>query len=523
MAEEAVRWHPWGGAAFAQARAEGKRVLLSISARWCHWCHVMDAECFAHPEVIRRLNAGFVPVRVDSDERPDVNSRYNMGGWPTVAVLDGEGRVIAGETYLPLGPFLAWLDSAARVQAPLPHRTATPREDRSTPVLDHALVTTVATWLERTYDRAFGGFGRAPKFPQPWAVELLLRLHGRTGEALWLSMATRTLDAMREGELCDLIDGGFFRYAAGDDWSAPHTEKLLEVNAQLLSLYLRAYRMTRAAAYRTTAQEIVTYLLSTLMVEDGADGGPAGGVWFAGSQSADGEYYELSQEERLEAEPPPIDRTLYVDRNAIAVSALLAAGSALDRSDCREIALALLERLWAQGRSPGGGVAHYGDGSGGWRMLGGYLADQAWLLNALLDGCEAAGRQPWLERAEQLAAAMTRRWWDDLSGGFWDLPFEPEPAGPSSGEHEETMGLLRVRVKPLLENAVAAIGLARLARVTGNGQYHRQAERTLRALAPLIGEYKQHAAPIGVALERFLALEAEPLLDRQTIETDGQQ
>jgi uncharacterized protein len=521
----AVRWHPWSGQAFSQARAEGKRVLLSISASWCHWCHVMDEESFAHPEVIRRLNARFIPVRVDSDQRPDVNSRYNMGGWPTVAVLDGEGRVIAGETYLPLGPFLAWLDSAARAESPLPHRATVSRAEPSPPALDHALVMTVAAWVERAYDRAFGGFGSAPKFPQPWAVELLLRLHARTGEATWLSMATRTLDAMREGELCDLVDGGFFRYATSDDWSAPHTEKLLEVNARLLSLYLEAYRMTHALSYRATAQEIVDYLLATLMIEGHPADGPVGGVWFAGSQSADRDYYNGSQEERMEADPPPIDRTLYVDQNAMAASALLAAGGALEKPDYREIGLTLLELLWTHGQSPDGGVAHYCDGGDGLRMTGGYLADQAWLLAALLDGCEAASHQPWLERAEKLAAAMARRWWDDQSGGFWDLPLESPPAGPSSdrvSEHTDgPAGLLRVRLKPLVENAVAAIGLTRLARLTKSARYRLQAERTLQSLAPLIGEYKQHAAPFGVALERFLESIAAPSSGDRSNGTDG--
>jgi len=513
MAEDAVRWRPWGDKAFAQARAEGKRVLLSISASWCHWCHVMDGESFAHPEVIRRLNARFVPVRVDSDQRPDLNSRYNMGGWPTVAVLDADGNVIAGETYLPPGQFLAWLDSASQTSSPRPHRTAAPREAPAPPVLDHALVLTVAEQLERVYDRTFGGLGSAPKFPAPWAVELLLLLHARTGDAKWQVMATRTLDAMREGELCDLIDGGFFRYATGDDWSAPHTEKLLDVNARLLSIYLNAHRATGSISYRSTAQAVLDYLFSSLAVE----GPAAGALWFAGSQAADHDYYELDQEERLEAQAPSIDRTLYVDRNAMAVSALIEAGEIFQKPDYREHGLSLLESLWAHGQSPDGGLAHYCDGGGdGRRMTGGYLADQVWLLRALLDACEAAGHRPWLERACATASVMDARWGDDRAGGFWDLPTGPnEPDRPDQSDRsgrKSATGLLAIRLKPLEENAVAAIGLTRLARLTGEPRYRRQAGRTLQALAPTIAGYKQHAASFGVALERFLASGAfEPL------------
>ncbi|MBI3620698.1 MAG: thioredoxin domain-containing protein, partial [Nitrospirae bacterium] len=183
---EAVRWEPWGEAAFARARSEGKRVLLSISASWCHWCHVMDEESFAHPEVIRQLNERFVPVRVDSDQRPDINSRYNMGGWPTVAVLDPAGNVIAGETYLPLGPFLSWLGSTTGIESSRhralgergepggpPVKTIAAPPSPEPPALDHALVATVSDWLDRAHDRTFGGFGVVPKFPQPWAIELL--------------------------------------------------------------------------------------------------------------------------------------------------------------------------------------------------------------------------------------------------------------------------------------------------------------------------------------------------------------
>ncbi|HUJ79738.1 MAG TPA: DUF255 domain-containing protein [Nitrospiria bacterium] len=503
----AVRWRPWDADAFAQARAEGKRVLLSISASWCHWCHVMDEESFAHPEVIRRLNSRFIPVRVDSDQRPDVNSRYNMGGWPTVAILDGDGEVIAGETYLPTGPFLAWLDSAARAEAPQPRRTASAPQAPPPPELDRALVTASSAWVEQAYDHTFGGFGRAPKFPQPWAVELLLRLHARTGESKWRTMATLTLDAMREGELCDLVEGGFFRYAAGDDWSAPHTEKLLEVNAQLLSLYLLAGRMTDEPSYRATAQAIADYLFSTLLIEGRTGAGPA--AWFAGSQTADGDYYALSQEERLEADPPPIDRTLYVDRNAMAASALLAAGGTLRTPDCREAGLTLLESLWANCRTRDGDMAHHSiDGRAGWHMTGAYLADQAWLLAALLDAGDTAGRDPWIDRAEHLASVLESRWWDDRSGGFWDRPVEPGPGDPSArgviGQRSEHAGLLRVQLKPLADNAAAAIGFTRLARQTGKGRYRLVAERTLQMLVPLIGIYKQHAAPVGVALERWL-------------------
>ncbi|MBI3620757.1 MAG: hypothetical protein HY208_01015, partial [Nitrospirae bacterium] len=233
--------------------------------------------------------------------------------------------------------------------------------------------------------------------------------------------------------------------------------------------------------------------------------------WLAGSQSADGDYYALSQEERLEVEPPPVDRTLYVDRNAMAVSALLEAGRTLEQAAARTAGLALAEFLWSRCRYADGSLAHHGSGGGwsdGMRMAGGFLADQAWMLVALLDASEAAEPALWLERARSLASVMAARWEDKEAGGFWDLPAPPDQQGVSAA------GLLNVRLKPLADNAVAAIALTRLGRLTGETTYRHQAERTLRALAPLMAGYKHHGAPFGVALERFLMPDGRHPLER---------
>jgi uncharacterized protein YyaL (SSP411 family) len=475
---DAVRWEPWGEDAFARARAEGKRVLLSISASWCHWCHVMDEESFAHPEVIRRLTEEFIPVRIDSDKRPDLNARYNMGGWPTVAILDAEGELLAGESYLPTSQFLGFLASA--VSSPKARSRPPASVPSAAPPLEASLVATVASWLERAYDRTFGGFGLAPKFPQPWAVEFALHRHAQTGDRAWLAMATHTLEAMRNSELYDLAEGGFFRYATSDDWDHPHYEKLLEMNAQLLMLYLRAYRITGDPAYRATARGLVDYLLTVLAVD--------GASWFGGSQSADRDYYALSQEERFEVDAPPVDRTCYTDRNAMAASALLLAGGLLDQPELRQRGGDLIEFLWRARRRSDGGMAHCDDGA-----LEGYLSDQVWMATALLDTAEWTGHPDALDRATMLLSAMERQLWDQEQGGYWDLPIRPGAEG-----------LLRVRLKPLAENAVAAMALTRLFHVTGEARYREQAERTLCALAPIVAGYKHHAAPFGVALMRLL-------------------
>ncbi|HXC61706.1 MAG TPA: DUF255 domain-containing protein, partial [Nitrospiria bacterium] len=247
--QETIKWRLWDTEAFQAARDLDKPIFLSISAVWCHWCHVMDEESFDHPEVIRRINTDFIPVRVDSDKRPDINSRYNMGGWPTVAILNSEGKVMAGGTYLPLGQLLTMLASVKQEpneirQAPKetvvgadlrvcpgrPGPLGIPDGSRAAPT--ESAVQTVGGFLERAFDSHFGGFGGAPKFPQPWAVELAFHLGLSTGEKKWLEMATLTLDNMRDGGIYDAVEGGFFRYATRGDWDNPHYEKLLETNAR---------------------------------------------------------------------------------------------------------------------------------------------------------------------------------------------------------------------------------------------------------------------------------------------------
>ncbi|MBI3812818.1 MAG: thioredoxin domain-containing protein [Nitrospirae bacterium] len=484
---EKIQWRPWGAEAFDDARRMSKPIFLSISATWCHWCHVMDQDSLDHPEVIRRLNRDFVPIRVDSDQRPDINSRYNMGGWPTVAILDADGQLIVGETYLQTGQLLDMLSvvqknpSAKRFEDP-PKREPTEPVKTSSP--DESIVQSVVEHLLRLFDPEFGGFGGPPKFPQTWALELAFQLHHRTGNPKWLKMAVLTLDNMRESGLYDRIDGGFFRYSIRGDWDNPHYEKLLEVNARMLSLYLDAYRLTGQLLYRSTAQGVIDYLYTTLAAE--------GVCWFYGSQSADEDYYTQSEEERLGAEPPALDRTFYIDYNAMTASALLTAHSVLGDLKYLDAAMKLIGYLWQHGRRPAQGMFHCQDHNGD-PLLAGYLSDQARMITALIDAFEATGIKRYLDQALELLEIMDRDLWDGGEGGYWDLP-----AGPGRE------GILKIRIKPFADNAVAAMTLTRLFHLTGQDCYRTRAGSVLSHLSTVYKPYQQHAAPFALALERFL-------------------
>ena len=278
-----IRWRPWGEPAFAEARRLGRPVLLSLSAVWCHWCHVMDETSYSDPRVIAAVNEHFVPVRVDNDRHPDVNRRYNMGGWPTTAFLAASGDVLTGGTYLPPDQML---ESLARVKAffdanqakilalggeraadgdgaAMARLTGMPLRGEQAmealggdPDVPGDISAEVALQVVRGFDPVCGGIGAEPKFPQPdvYAFMLaygLLRGAGDPdhvpdgGSALLRPARVRevvraTLTAMAGGGLYDGVEGGFFRYATQRDWSVPHYEKMLEDNARLILLYLEA-------------------------------------------------------------------------------------------------------------------------------------------------------------------------------------------------------------------------------------------------------------------------------------------
>ncbi|HEY5648261.1 MAG TPA: DUF255 domain-containing protein [Nitrospiria bacterium] len=482
---ETIRWRDWGPEVFARSREEKKPIFLSISATWCHWCHVMDEEAFDYPEVIRRLNGDFIPVRVDSDKRPDINSRYNMGGWPTVAILDAEGGVYSGGTYMPTSHLL---DLLSRVKEKAP---GTPPENSPVPQgkspasgkgPDPEGITEVLGWVDLSFDREYGGFGPPPKFPHPWILELILRNRERVEDPKWRHMALMTLDAMRESELYDREDGGFFRYATRGDWDRPHFEKLLETNSQMLSVYLEAYRVLNEPTYLATARGVLDYLKTFLAAPEHPG--------FFGSQSADGEYYSLSEDARLNSPPPPVDQTIYSGLNADSASALIQSGLVLGEPGLISSGLELADFLWEKFKTPESGMSHC---AGGASPLQGYLADQVRMVTLLLKALELNGGPRFLDRALDLLDTMNRNLWDEDSGAYRDLPH---------GTSRE--GFLKKEMKPLADNSLAAMALTRLYYLTGDKSFFLRAEKTLAFLSCVFRPYKFHAAVFALALEHYL-------------------
>ncbi len=576
-AHQPVHWRPWGEEAFAAARAEDKPILLDIGAVWCHWCHVMDGESYEDPRVAELLNRDFVCIKVDRDERPDVDTRYQravaaltgQGGWPLTAFLNPAGEVFFGGTYFPPDdnahgrPGFATVlrhvalqyreereKVAKNAQAIHQHLADTLNDAKPGPVTAQ-LVEQAADQMARLFDVRYGGFGTAPKFPHPAAVEFLIARWHDTGQDWAREVAEKTLTGMARGGIRDHLGGGFHRYAVDERWIVPHFEKMAYDNAELLKAYLTAYQAWGTPLFREVATGIVDWVLEVLSDRDG-------GVFFT-SQDADvgphddGDYWTWTPEEaravlterefdvvrrvydiedagemqhnpkknvlwwkrdpagddewpilktaraKLKAardgRPAPyIDRTAYVSWNAMLAAAFLQAGAVLDRPECNTLALAALERIWRDAWHDDGGLVH---------VLGraaprGMLEDNVQCAAAFLDAYEATGTEDWLARAVRVMAYCTAAHWDDAAAGFFDVARDRADGGAT---------YLSTRAKPVQDsptpspNGVAALVLARLWALTDKREWRAQLDRQLAAFAGAAPDLALYGATLARAID----------------------
>lgn len=513
MGETRVQWREWGEAAFREAQEQDKPILLSISATWCHWCHVMDrgipgdpihTGTYSDPEIAEIINTYFIPIRVDTDRRPDINARYNMGGWPTTAFLTPDGEILTGATYIPpmqmrqvLLQVLQYYRTGREEIRRRAQEIARRRQEASRPVarpgaqLSWTIPMHLIGLIARAYDPVYGGFGEAPKFPHPEASLLLLVEYvrgGRRDERL-AEMVRRTLHGMAEGGMYDHVEGGWFRYATTRDWSLPHFEKMLEDHARLIPLYLYAAEILEDEGLRAAAVKAMEYIQRTLY-------DPEHGV-FWGSQDADEEYYALSRRERAQRPPPAVDRTVYVNWNGQMALALMIASDLLEESVWRAMALRALDTVWALAFDETmGALYHYVDAQGeraDQKGMPPLLGDQVHYGRAALAAFQRTGERRFLERALRLRTYMESALADPEGGGFFDRPEDPR-----------AIGALRIRQKPLEENAAAAEFYLTLYDLTGDRRARETAERTLLAFEGEYAKYDFAAAPYGLAVYRAI-------------------
>ncbi|NBD35764.1 MAG: DUF255 domain-containing protein, partial [Chloroflexi bacterium] len=493
-ADNPVDWYPWGEAAFEKARREDKPIFLSIGYSACHWCHVMAHESFEDDETAALLNAYFVSIKVDREERPDVDRIYmgavqaltGRGGWPMSVFITAEGEPFYGGTYFPPDPRPglpafkqvllmiadAWetrraelLKNGEQLVAAIQQQQATLSQGRVA-ALDAEALTAAYGGMQQRFDGRRGGWGNAPKFPQPMAIEFLLRRHHATGDERALQMATHALEAMARGGIYDQIGGGFHRYAVDARWQTPHFEKMLYDNALLARVYLHAWQVTGAPLFHAVVEETLNYLAAEMT-------DPGGGFYATQDADTEGqegkfflwtpdeirailgrsaqrfmERYGVTPEGNFEGQniltfhgsfeqraalahareqlfearkrrtPPGRDEKVLTSWNGLMLAAFAEAARVLDRPDYRQIATRNADFLLTTLRSSEGRLWH--TWIAGEVKVKGLLVDYAYLIEGLLALYQTTFAPQWATAAEQLAAMMMTYFAAEV--GFYDTP-----------------------------------------------------------------------------------------------------
>ena len=595
-ADNPVDWYPWGEEALHLAREAGKPIFMSIGYSACHWCHVMAHESFEDERVAAILNAHFVSIKVDREERPDLDRIYmsavqtmtGSGGWPMSVFLTPEGTPFYGGTYFPPTPrhglpsfaqilhavVDAWRNRRGELEAAgqklvdairqQGQADASPSSGRTD--LDRSTLHAAFGALQRRFDQAHGGWGQAPKFPQPMALEFLLRYHRLTAETGALDMAVQTLKAMARGGMYDQLGGGFHRYSVDDQWLVPHFEKMLYDNAQLARVYLHTWQVTGNAFFRTITQEILDYVVREMT-------GPAGGFYStqdADSEGEEGKFFVWTPEEfhallgdeadafmaaygvtpagnfegknilefvgdleqhsalvearrklhaiREERVHPGRDEKVLTSWNGLMLAAFAEAARALNRDDgsralaasYRQVAERNADFLLREVRQENGRLLHsWKDGDA---RLNGYLEDYSYLIEGLLELYQTTFEPRWFVAAQELAETMIDRF-QSPDGGFFD----------TSDDHEA----LITRPRDLQDNAtpsggaMAATGLLKLAGLTSDPHPVDIAHQALAQVQPAAGEglLSQHplafsqwlqALSFSLAQPREIAIAGDP-------------
>ncbi|OFW56503.1 MAG: hypothetical protein A2W01_03585 [Candidatus Solincola sediminis] len=480
-----IRWQAWSEEAFAKASAEDKPILLSISAVWCHWCHEMDEASYSDQEVIDLVNERFVPIRVDSDRNPDINSRYNQGGWPSTVFLSPDAAVLAGTTYVPPAGMRSILVRVSNLWKEHKVTINVPEEDLLlTKVIEEGpepdIVTDIGYAILRAWDRDYGGLGDAPKFPQAESIALALELYMDGYGEDFLSFARSTLEGMLRGGLMDEGEGGFFRYSTTRDWTLPHYEKMLSDNVALLSVLLRAYKTMGFPLLREAAIKTAEYIKKTL-----SDGQSR----FYGSQDADEAYYNALPEERLRMKSPAVDKTVYTDWAAQAAIVFIQTGALLDNREYTDIGMRALDFLWSESFREAGGMAHYNIGL---PKRFGLLDDQVSTALAFMQAYGLTGNKDYFEHAQELMRIIREDYWDETNGELLDT------AAPST-----LPGLKPDSAEPTSQ-ARGAEAMLHFWVLTGDETWHEMAKRILTGWKTESQSYGILAAPLARAINFFV-------------------
>jgi len=569
-----VDWYPWSAEALARAKTENKPIFLSIGYSACHWCHVMERESFENGDIAALLNEHFVSIKVDREERPDLDQIYmsavmamtGHGGWPMSVFLTPDLKPFFGGTYFPpadsrgmagfprilLGVNRAWQERHDEISESAAEMTeqlqALGRVPKGTGHFDREILNRAARSLARNFDPVHGGFGRAPKFPHPMDLRVLLRHHAQTGDSHSLHAVRHTLDKMARGGIYDHLGGGFARYSTDDRWLVPHFEKMLYDNALLTSTYLEAYQATRDARFGQVARETMDYVLARMTDAEGGFYSTED----ADSEGVEGKYYVWSPDQVIEALggdrarafcyvydvtdpanwedrsilnlprtiaqaakllgrdklelqqeldssraellrirdgriPPAKDTKVLASWNGLMIAALAEGGRVLGDERYLEAANRASRFILDRMRRDNGRLLH--TYKGGQAKLDAYLDDYASLIDGLTRLYEATGEPRWIESALDLADIMIAEFADGEQGGFY-----------FTGSRHEA---LIARPKDIQDNAtpsgngMAATCLVRLGALTGKDRLTQAGQSTLAAVQLVL---EREPAAVGQSL-----------------------
>ncbi len=556
-----VNWYPWGEEAFAQAKAQNKPIFLSVGYSTCFWCQVMERESFADPATAELMNRHFVNIKVDREERPDVDAIYmaavvgmtGSGGWPMSVFLTPELKPFYGGTYFPNDRFKnllqglheAWTDNREVVQAKAVAVAAAIQEKGSLPdqpipfVPAEDLIEDTVKRYEKYFDSRHGGFGRAPKFPQPSVLEFLMSHYQRTKAPLSLAMVRQTLDAMARGGIYDQVGGGFHRYSTDSRWLVPHFEKMLYDNAQLLHAYVRAYQVTGNEDFRRIAEDIIRYirremtspeglfysaqdaavdeeegksylwtkneLRQVLSKEEYALASRVYGV--DGDPNFEGAYIlywpetvaQTAKRQKLETKAllnrievirkkllatrqkrpqPLLDDKSITSWNGLMIEALATAGEVFEKEEYLHMAETAADTLLEDLRDEQGNLLHVV--RNGEAKLPAYLDDYATVISGLMEIYRVTGRERWRNEANRLGEAMLETLWDPAGSFHYAAP---------------TVKHLFARIKETFDgafptgNSLAVRALVKLAD-GGFARYAPYVDKTLQSFTSAMNSHK---------------------------------
>jgi len=476
-----INWQDWNKETFEKAAKENKPILLDIHGVWCHWCHVMDQTSYSDEEVIEIINKDFIPVKVDTDKRPDVNKRYNQGGWPSTVFLTPTGQLITGVTYVPpdslkdiMFKVIEAFEEVKSAEFNVEHK----KLEINDVEINKKIIDKIMENMLNNFDHDYGGFGVQPKFPVPDAIKLSFDQYIKTKKKDYLIISRFTLDNMKG--IFDSIEYGFYRYSVTQQWSEPHYEKMMETNAGIIQNYLQGYEVMKKDEYKDIAINSLIYIKNNLS-------NPEGG--FYGSQDADEEYYPKNLEERKKHGKPYIDKNIYTDLSAMMVSTYAYAFKVLKDDYYKNFAISTIKFLIDNNFDEKFGMYHFFDEKR--KFLPGMLADNVYFIKALIDVFEITKDKKYLNTAEKLNKFVIDNFMDD-DKCFFDKIID-----------KEDIGFLKIRDKTLIENSIVAINLIRLSKLNDK-DYLKIAENILKAFHSEYEKHSVHGAIYGLAVEEYL-------------------